>query len=465
MIRSIGVILSGNLASAALMMIRTLLVSRLISVEDFGIASIFLLALAMIEMMSSLGLHQQIVQSTDGNTRPYQAALQGFSVLRGAVNAAILLALAGPLCWFFAVPDALWAFQLIALAPLCAGFIHFDAHRLSRRMEFTPAALLVLLPPVGSVLSVLPLYHFFGDYRVLLFAILIQLALSVIVSHAVSKRRYQLRFDPRVILRSMQFGWPLMASGALMFLVFNGERAIIGHALGLETLALFSMALSLTLTPALVVSRSTMSFFLPQLSAAKGTRSFPGLAIAVLQSHILLGCGMVAAIAMLGEPFLTAVLGQKYAAALPFLVWLAVLQAFRVFEGGCAITALAAGHTKNEMMANIVRVALLPIAWVVVAHDGDVMSVIWIGIAGEAAGFAIGLSMALGKLGLALRPLLAPLAFAISLLLVACLLDIQGNLVKAFIMFFGLISAMALTMTDLHAYFRANSARGYAHET
>ncbi len=465
MTRTIGLILSGNIASAVLMMIRTLLISRLISLEDFGLGSLFLLALAMIEMMSTLGFQQQIIQSPDGDSERFQAAVQGFSVLRGVILGVVLFALAGPISSLFAVPDVAWAFQLIAVVPLVSGFFHFDAHRLSRRMQFAPSVILILLPPLGSLLSVVPLYHLFGDYLVLLFAIILQMALSVVVSHGVSKRRYRLRFDGAVILGSVRFGWPLMVSGALMFLVFNGERAIIGRALGLETLALFSMALSLTLTPALVLSRSTMSFFLPQLSAAFGTDRYRSLSMAVLQSHILLGGGMVAAVALLGGPFLNAVLGEKYAAALPFLVWLAALQAFRVFEGGCAILALAAGHTKNELFVNVVRVSLLPVAWVVVTNGEGVMTVIWIGIVGEAAGFAIGLGLVLGRQGLPLRPLVPPLMLAATLLVVACVQDIRFGMIETAMVFMAILSAMVLTMADLQAYARRNAATGHLRET
>ena len=464
MIRSIGLILSGNLASAALMMLRTLLVSRLISLEDFGIASTFLLALAMIEMMSALGFQQQMMQAKDGNEPAFQGALQGFSVVRGGINALLLFALAGPMAWFFDIPQALWAFQLIALVPFVSGFVHFDLHRLSRRMHYLPSVMVALLPPVGSLISVVPLYHLFGDYRVLLFSILVQMGLGVLVSHLFAQRRYLLRFDGPLILRSLQFGWPIMISGALMFLVFNGERAIIGRALGLEVLALFSMALSLTLTPALVISRTTMSFFLPQLSAARGRAGYAPLAMATLQVHILLGCVMVVGVALMGGPFLQSVLGDKYAAAIPLLTWLAVLQAFRVFEGGCAVVALAAAHTKNEMLANIVRVSLLPVAWLVVARGGDVMTVIWIGMLGEAAGVAVGLMLALIRQGLALRPLLVPLCAAGVLMAVACWTAGQGVGWQVGLGLLALLVAVGFAMPDLQIYLRKRTAVGHLEE-
>lgn len=422
MIRAAVLILSGNLGSAAALMLRTLLVSRLISVEDFGIASCFVLALALVEMVTALGLQQQITQSVRGDDPDFQAALHGVSILRGAVAAVVLLALAHPLAWFFDVPQALWAFQLIAILPLLAGFTHLDPQRLSRGGRFAPCAIVGVLPPLLSLAAVWPLYLAFGDYRVLLFSIMIQMVLGPLMSHLMAQRRYRIRVDAEIRRSTIRFGAPIMLSGALMFLVFNGERAIIGNALGLEELALFSLAMSLTLTPALVMSRSMANLFLPRLAGARHSAEYQTLLLANMRSHLLLGVGLVAAVAIFGGPFVNWAVGPKYEAAIPLLTGLALLQSFRVFEGGCAIAALAVGRTMNEVFANLVRVALLPVAWIIVADGGGVADVILIGTVGEAGGFAIGLALLVRQQKPPLKPLLGSLALAaMSLTVVYCL--------------------------------------------
>ncbi len=244
MVRAIALILSGNLGSAALMMVRTLLASRLVSLVDFGIASTFLLTLALIEMVSALGLQHQMIQVKDGDAVGFQAALQGFSVLRGVFNACAIFVLAWPMTWLFAIPQLLWAFQLIAFVPFVAGFLHFDYHRHSRQMKFRPGVLVALIPPAGSLLAVWPLYYLVGDFRVMLFAMLLQMALTVVVSHLVAERRYRIEFDRAVMRRCLSFGWPVMVGGTLMFLVFKGERTIIGVHMGLEVRAVLNGAVT-----------------------------------------------------------------------------------------------------------------------------------------------------------------------------------------------------------------------------
>jgi len=144
------------------------------------------------------------------------------------------------------------------------------------------------------------------------------------------------------------------------------------------------------------------------------------------------------------------------------LVWLASLMAFRVFAGGCAIVALAAAHTKNEVLANVVRVALLPVAWGAVQAGADVMTLIWIGIAGEAAGYAIGLALALAKQRLPLRPLVLPILSAMALLTCACTLDVQGLWWASGGILTALLALAFLSMPQLVTYLRKNTATGFA---
>lgn len=467
--RSIGLILSGNLAGAVIGMIRTLLVSRLISLEDYGIASIFVLAVSLIEMMSAMGFQQQMIQSKDGNDPRFQSALQCFAVIRGFVNGLILILLAQPIASFFSIPEVAWAFQVVALIPIMSGFNHFDVGRLKRQMNYVPATIVSVLPSIGSLASVFPFYWLFGDYRTLLFAILLQVLIMLLTTHFLAKRKYCLVFDRAIISRSLRFGWPLMVSSLMLYTIFNGERIIIGRELNLETLAVFSMALSLALTPTLVISGSTMSFFLPQLSGAIHKPAYPALAVTAFQSHLTLGNLVLVGIALVGGPFLHIVLGQKYADAIPLLTWLGVVQTIRIYKSGCSAISISGGFTKNQIMINIARVLLLPLAWFLIARGGDLMTLIWIAMGGEIVGLIIGMLWTRRQKLLPLRPLLVSLSVSMVLLIVAC---VHAHLQTSWspdwrtsIVLILLLILSVCFMPELRTYLRRRTITAYQEET
>ncbi len=420
MLRKAALIFAGNATGSALLLLRNLLVARMIPVADFGVAATFALAMSVVEMLSALGLQQQIVQARDGDDPRFQAALQGFHLLRGAIAALLLVLLAGPLADFMGVPDVAWAYRVMALVPLLNGLVHFDIYRLSRGMEFRPMVLSGTLPPLVSVLSLYLLAVWFGDYRVMLYAILVQAGMVVAASHLVARRAYRLRLDSGVMARSLRFGWPLLLNGILLFLVFQGDKIIVGRELGMEDLAILSMGFTLTLAPTQLFARSAQSLFLPRLSAAQDEpERFQNLAMAAMQAVMVLGLVMLVGITLLGGPFVTLVLGERYAALPVLLIWLALMQAIRVFKAGSAIVALSRGQTTNAMIANLSRAVTLPLAWYAAVQGSDLATIIWIGIGGEIAGLVIAFAQLFWRLPLSPRRMALPAAGAAAALAVS----------------------------------------------
>lgn len=432
MLRSALLILSGNAASSLLLLARNLIVARLISVDNFGIAATFAISVSVVEMMSNLGMQQQIIQSDKGDDPKFQAALQGFSALRGFTAGLLLLALAGPMANFMGIPQAAWAYQIMALVPVLNAFQHYDIYRLNRKMQFWPLVLTNGLPAFAAVLVLLPFSIWFGDYRIMLYSILAQTVLALVTSHLVATRSYRLTFERRVMAESLSFGWPLLLNGLLLFAVFQGDKIIIGRELGMATLAIFAMGFTLTLAPTLVLAKSAQTFFLPQLSALTRQENatandFDALARAAIQVGIANGVLLVLAILLLGKPVVALLLGAKYAALAPLLIWLAILQAFRVFKSGSSVVALAKRQTANAMIANLVRVISLPIAWIALIQGGNVMDVIMIGILGEVIGFAVSLALVGVRSKVALRPAALSILIAAILLGLVALSQVSGG--------------------------------------
>lgn len=422
MFSKILLILSGNAGAAFLTLLRNLLVARLITVEDYGIAATFAVIMAMVEVVSNFGLQQQIIQAKNDDP-DWQAALQGFQVLRAAISAAVLFVFAGYIAAFLGVPDIAWAYQVLAIAPLMNGIVHLDIYRLNREMKYLPMVLSLTGPALVAFLLIWPLWLWLGDWRVMLISVVVQWSLMAGISILVSERPYRLRLERETILGAVKFGWPLLVNSALLFAVLNGEKLIVGRELGMASLAIFAMGFTLTLTPTLVMAKSIQSFFLPQLSAVQEDDSrFQPLARATIEANFFNGALLIMGIVLLGGPFVEVVLGEKYAPLLPLLTWLAILQALRVFKAGGAVVGLARAKTENAMISNLFRVLSLPLSWWVAVSTGDLLLVIWIASVGEALGVITSLILARLRAGVRLAPL-TPLFVAMTGLILAAILQ------------------------------------------
>lgn len=469
MLRTILLIFSSNIVGALILMVRNLLIAGLLSLEDYGISATFVLALTIIDMFSEIGMQQQMVQSGKGNDTDFQAALHGFRLIRGIVNATILVLIAPLLSQFFGHPELTWAYQTVAMIPLIMSISHSDVTRFQRKMQFWPNFVVNNVPKLVSTLLVWPLYLVLPDYRLTIALLLVQGMVFSLSSFLVSERNYRLTLDRSYINQSLRFGWPLLLNGLLMFAVLHGERMIVGRELGMSDLAILAMSLSLTLTPVLALSNSAHSFFFPQLSARSKERgTFLGLSSVTLQGHFVLTGLTVTGISLMGGPFLHVLLGDKYAASIPLLVWLAMMQGLRLAASGCSTVAIAQGITSISMLGSLPRALLLPLAWYLVATGGSLTQLIWLGILGEALGFAIVLGLGLRRLRLAQRPLIYPL-LAMSMVFVGAMfqgIDQLGagewrpNLLAVFVMLVGLGTSY-VTSRDLRAYIAKREVHRY----
>jgi O-antigen/teichoic acid export membrane protein len=411
MFRTALLVLSGNAATSLLLLARNLLVARMIPLADYGVAATFALMMAVVEMASTFGLQQQIIQSRHGDDPHFQAALQGFQLIRGVIAGVVMLLIAGPMARFLGIPEVIWAYQFLAIVPVLNAMQHFDIHRMNRQMVFAPMLLTGALPALLSTLAVWPLAIWFDDWQILLYAILLQASLGTLVSHLTAERPWRLAYDPAIIAESLRFGWPLLANAILMFLIFQGDKMIVGRELGMETLAIFAMGVTLTLTPTLVMSKTVQNLMLPKLSAASDVGEFQRLAVICFQVHAILASVLVLVTALVGEWFIDALLGSKYQLLGLLLVWFSVQQGLRICKGGPSIVALSKARTENALWANMVRILFMPLVWYLVANGGSLLSVLSVGICGETVGLILAVWLQHSRLKVPLRPIVLTLCF------------------------------------------------------
>ena len=406
MFKKLLMLFSGSSAGTVIAFLRTILIARVISVEDFGIASTLLLVVMVTGLLSNLGMQKMIVQARDGDDVAFQHGLQGFQALRALASAGLLLLLAGPMARFLGNDDLVWAYQLMALSPLMGALTHFDIQRLQRRMRFGPLLIVNLVPPLLSILLVLPLDWIFGDYRVMLFTILGASLMRMIGSHLVAERPFRMSFDPEIMRRSLSFGWPMLLNGIFLALVIQGEKLIVGRELGMATLAIFTMGTSLLQAPASSAGAALNQFLLPQLSAVQDDDPrFQRMAMVAIQAKLFIGICLALGVVMLGEPLVLLALGPEYRPVVHLLVVFAVVEITRSSRTCTSLVALARGKTGNGLASNLPRVLSLPVSWYALSQGAELVTVLVIAFSAELLGLAVGLWVMHRRARIALRPI------------------------------------------------------------
>ena len=132
-----ALILAGSSGTLSLMRFgRNVLIARLLGVEDYGIASTFALIMALVEMLSDLGLARFVVQDREGDNPSLVAAIHALGILRGAMLSIAIVVFADPIAAFLGQPDLGWAYRVLALMPLVRAIGTLDSVRQQRTMRF-----------------------------------------------------------------------------------------------------------------------------------------------------------------------------------------------------------------------------------------------------------------------------------------------------------------------------------------
>ncbi len=366
-----GVLMGGQVVGQACAFVRNIVVARLLSPEDFGVAATFGLAVSMFEMVSNLGVDRLLVQSEDGDDSTFQSTAHAFQVMRGVGMSLSLFVLAWPFSRMFSIPQALWAFQCIALVPLFRGFLHLDPKRLQREFGFTADVATELIPQIVLVLAAFPFVRWFEDYSAMLWLLVLQSAVMVAVSHAFAKRRYAWAWEPKQFNRMYAFGWPLLFNGLLMFFILQGDRMIVASGYDMTQLGVYSVAFSITFVPTMMIARVASALLLPLLARNKGNfhkfSEYYLLSICIL---CLLGVAISAGFILLGQRIVMLTYGGKYAGVQTYIGWMAIMQMIRVLRVGPTIASMSWGDTLTPLISNIGRISVFPIA-------------IWLGLTGR----------------------------------------------------------------------------------
>jgi len=399
----------GNIVSGLLGFARNIILARLISLEDFGIAATFAVALQIVEMSSNFSVGRFLIQSKLGNQVDIQKSAHCLQIIRGLVCATVLYFGSGVFAAMFRIPELTWAFQLLSLVHVLLAFSHSDITRIQREMRFAAKVIQDIIPQSISLIISIPLALYLKDYRVSLYVIIIQVFISFLISHILAERPYRAAWNKQHILTIMSFGWPLFLNGFIMIGVLQAEKLIVGSSFDMMTLGWFSASLTLAFMPSMLATKILQTFFLPILSRYQSRKaSFQYSSTTIL--IVLMAIGTVAALgfSIAGPSLLIMTYGENYSFGMDIIIILGIMFGFRIAREGANIVALAKGLTKLPMYFNLVRTLWIPIAAISAFTLESIELMAYCGVLAEFSSISVAFWLLHQKKIINMRPIRTP---------------------------------------------------------
>jgi O-antigen/teichoic acid export membrane protein len=391
LLKGVAVLSLGQAVGYGLSFVRNMILARLLTKADFGLAAALSLTMSLLEMVSQLGLNKQIVQAREGEDLKFQEVAQTVQISTGVFSAILIIILAYPMALAFGVPGLTWAFGSLALIPIARGLMHLDVTRVQRYYNYNPTVLIEIVPQVLATAAAWPLVIFLNDFRAVLVIMLGREILIVIMSHLLAKRKYRWSWELNYIKQMMVFGWPLLLNGLMIFACQQGDQMIVGAVFSLSQLASYSIAFTLSSIPFFIFGQVSSSIMLPTLAHHQDDfekfKSYyrKSLEVSVFCSMIILSPLFVA-----GDPLVRFLYGPKYSGIGTLMAIFGIIMALRFFRWASAVAAMSHADTINQFLGNSARALGLLLALLFVAMGSrNILAVAGCGIIGEVAAILV----------------------------------------------------------------------------
>ena len=417
----------GQMAGQGLSFARNMLLARYLTKADYGLASAFAFSVALLELAGRMALGLQVVQARDGGEPAFQRNAHAFQLGAGVLSAILLGLTSSLLARMLNVPSQAWAFGLLALIPLGMGLEHLDVYRFQRELKFRPGVVCELVPQVILTLAVWPLVVWLGDFRVILWLMIGKAVLSVVMTHWLAERSYELSWDRGTADRILSFSWPMAINGILLFASQQADQVLVGAWFSLEQLAQYSVPVSILAVPWILFGRVVGPVLTSVLSGVQERRAeFVAKCRLSLEVSATATVLLTVPLIVSGEQIVATLFGNKYSGVGRIMVVLVMASSFRFLRTAPTAIAMALGDTKNLMWANVARSLSLPLALAAVCSGLTIVWVAGCGVVGEVVALAVSFGVMAARHDFPMRQFLKPVVFTVVCLLVSAVIFLCG---------------------------------------
>jgi O-antigen/teichoic acid export membrane protein len=248
-------IIAGHILGQALRLGTNLVMTRVLVPEMFGIMALANVIMFGLQMISDLGLRQNIVQSQRGNDAVFLNTVWTVQIVRGALLwiTTLCLALAifvlaqwqwWPAGSVYAEPVLPWVIACLAFSALLSGFESTKLATANRNLALGRVTLIELVCQAAALASMLVWASVDRSIWALVIGAMVFGVLKVLLSHvSLPGEGNKLHWNQDAFKEIFGFGKWVFLSSTLSFLAASGDRFLLGGLTDSATLGLYSIAL------------------------------------------------------------------------------------------------------------------------------------------------------------------------------------------------------------------------------
>lgn len=220
--------------------------ARLLSPQLFGLMLIVNSVRTGIELLSDVGITQNIVSNKRGGEPSFYNTAWTIQFIRGAILGAICIVFAQWFAEFFEAPELAAIFPVMAIALLFGGLQSSSRGLLEKRQQISRIAIADLAVAAVSLIAHVGLAVVMPSIWALVLGSLIASAATMIASYLlIPGLRHRLMIERGYAGEVFHFGKWIFASSVIYFAAMNFDRLYFAKQISLAELGVYSIARTL----------------------------------------------------------------------------------------------------------------------------------------------------------------------------------------------------------------------------
>lgn len=361
--------------------VSSLVLSRLLFPEAFGLAvTVGLVSMGLV-MLSNVGVAQSIVQSPNGDKIEFLNTGWTLLIIRGAALWLLAVVLAKPIAYVLNEPQLAILLPVGCLGVLISSLSSTSLITLRRRLQVKPLLAIEISAQILTFLVNIALALWLKSVWGLVIASLVGSLFSTVVSHFLKVGyRNRIQWHPASWREMYDYGRWIQASSALSFLSGQADRFLLAHFIGMASLGVYNFAAMLADAISSGVVRLTHGVLFPLFSQISRDDS-AGLTARYYQIRLrsdvltLFPLGIIAAFS---QTIVDLLFDVRYAEAGWMLQALCIRAAMTCMLAPVETYLFAVGQTHYGFYRDLARAFWIlpgiPIAW----EFGGLPAVIWV---------------------------------------------------------------------------------------
>lgn len=359
-----SVLVGTNAASNLLRLVSTILLTRLLAPDAFGLIAIIGSFFYVITMVTDAGFQAYIVRHERDDPH-FVDAIWTIHFSRGVLNACAAALLATPIAWLLRKPELAPLAAAAAVTFAIDGLASLTLLTALRRNMVRRLSLVDLGAQVTQFIVGVAAAWLLRNAWALVVSLVASSCFRTLASYMFfpdSRRRF--RMDRPLAVELWRFSRVIAASSMLTLAIAQIDKLVLGRAMSLDQFGIYAIAVNLAAAPTMIANQYVSRIFYPNMAEtwrrqpdAMQSQSYKLRGI-LFYGYLFCGGALIG-----GAPLLIRLLyDARYLHAGFYLQLLAISSTLVILTSSALHTLVAVGEVRYSLLSNVVRLTwLLPV--------------------------------------------------------------------------------------------------------